>query len=273
MTGDFDLKLDEFRKVVIELNNFQSFTKSLANKFSAYQQSLEDNNIIKKRNEFTGNEWSASINFLIKDYGTGSLSSWENNEFTMNDLRSFELELKNRQYQFLLLHAFEAFEKYLKFAASQIGYNEKNFSPIAFIKHLHKTIPVVSTIIKIRNENNTKFLDELNLLLTFSLIEQLRHQITHANGYANNKEMFIKKRLNRIGRYNNGKPELEYSNYLNSFFGSKKYENLICLIEVKSDNNSFFHHDRLGDLITELASYIMFVHGHINNLISPPKTP
>jgi len=261
MTG-LDSQLDDFKKTIVQINTYKSFTKSLAYKFSIYEQSLEDHNLIRKRSEATDNEWSTIINFRIKDYGTGSFKSLEYNEFTIDHFKLFELELKNRQYQFILLHAFEAFEKYLKFAASQIRYT-KNFSPTAFIQHLHKTIPIISRIIKIRNENDKKFLGEINLLLTFSLIEQLRHQITHANGYAHDKDIFIKKCLNRIGRYNEGKPKLEYTDYINNFFGSRKYENLICLIEVKDNLKPFTYYDRLGDLIEELVSYILFINDHI----------
>lgn len=264
MTG-LDSQLDDFKKTIVQINTYKSFTKSLANKFSVYEQSLEDFNLIKKRSEATNNEWSTSINFRIKDYDTGSFKSLEYNEFTNDHFKSFELELKNRQYQFLLLHAFEAFEKYLKFAASQIGYikNGKSFSPTAFIQRLHVIIPTIPRVIKIRNENDKKLLDEINLLLTFSLIEQLRHQITHANGYAHDKDIFIKKCLDRIGRYNEGKPKLEYTDYINNFFGSRKYENLICLIEVKDNLKPFIYYDRLGDLIQELVSYILFINVYI----------
>lgn len=275
--NDFDQQFEKFKKAMIEINNYQSFTNSLVQRLSVYEQTLEDKNIIKKRSAATDNDWSTSINFLFKNYSTGSLQSLETSEFTINDSKHIELELKNRQYQFLLLNAFEAFEKYLKAAAHHISYkdiqnkNENNFSPTKFIKYLHKTIPVISRIIKIRNKSNAKFLNEMNLLLIFSLIEQLRHQITHASGYANNKDLFIEKCLKRIGHWSNGKPKSEHTDYLNSFFGSNQYENLICLIEVKDNKSSFFYYDRLGDLITELASYVIFIHVHIKQLINQIK--
>jgi hypothetical protein len=273
--ADIDQQLEKFKKAMVKINNYQSFANSLVQRFSAYEQALEDNNIIKKRSEITGNNWSASINFIVKDYSTGTLKSLETSEFTIEDYKGIELELKNRQYQYLLLNAFEVFEQYLKSAASHIRYkyeqDEKCFSPTKFIKYLHNTAPVISRIIKIRNECNAKFLDEMNLFLTFSLIEQLRHQITHASGYANDKDFFIKMCLKRIGRDNKGKPKSEYTDYLNSFFGSKQYENLICLIEVKDNQSSFFYYDRLGELVTELASYVVFVHVHIKHLINQTK--
>jgi hypothetical protein len=270
MSG-FDQQLEEFKAAIIEINNYQSFTDSLVKRLSAYEQLLEDNNLIIKRSEITENDWSSTVNFLFKDYSTGiTLNSLGVSKFIKKDSIRIELELKNRQYQFLLLNAFEAFEQYLKGAELFIenkpkNDKKKNFSPTKFIVNLHKTIPVISTIIKFRNESNPKFLDEVDLLLTFSLIEQLRHQITHSGGYANNKSLFIKKCLERIGRYNSGKPKSEYTDYLNSFFGTNKYENLICLIEMRDKENPFYYYDRLGDLIKELVSYIIFIHGYIKS--------
>lgn len=264
---DIDLQLEKFKKAMIEIYNYQSFTHSVVQKLSVYERELEDNNIIKKRSE---NEWSKSINFLFKDYGSGQLKSLAFNEFTIGDFKGIELELKNRQYQLLLLNAFEAFEKYLKCAKLCITTHSSKqktepFSPTKFIINLHKTIPVISTIIKFRNENNPNFIDEINLFLTFSLIEQLRHQITHTSGYAEDKPIFIKNCLERIGRYSNGKPKSEYTDYLNSFFGTEQYENLICLIEIRDKENTFYYYDRLGDLIRELASYVIFIHGYIKS--------
>ena len=273
-----DQQLEVFKKAMIEINNYQSFTNSLVQKLSAYEQELENKNIIRKRSEITQEEWSNYINFLFKDYSTGQLNSLALSKFTINDFKRIELELKNRQYQFLLLNAFEAFEQYLKIAKLSISGNSgektgKSFSPTQFITTLHKTIPTIPRIIKIRNESDNKFLDEINLLLTFSLIEQLRHQIAHSSGYADNKSLFIEKCLKRIGRYNNGKPKSEYKDFLNSFFGNNQYENLICLTEIRDNQNPFFYYDRLGDLVKELASYIFFAHLYIKDISTPSSVP
>ncbi len=268
--NDIEQQFEVFKKAIIEINNYKSFTKSIAEKISGYQQILEDNNLIKKRSEMSDSDFSSMINFLYKNYGKGQLESLETNHFTLKDFNRIELELKNRQYQLLLLNAFEAFEQYLKCAKFLINNtpehkDSKCFSSIKFIMKLHETIPTIPTIIKFRNESNAEFLDEVNLLLTFSIIEQLRHQIAHTSGYADDKPIFIKKCLERIGRYNNSKPKSEYTDYLNSFFGRNQYENLICLIEIRDEQNLHYYYDRLGDLIKELASYIIFIHGYIKS--------
>ena len=69
--NDLDQQLEKFKKAMIEINNYQSFTNSLVQRLSAYERLLEDNNLIKKRSEITENDWSSSVNFLFKDYSTG----------------------------------------------------------------------------------------------------------------------------------------------------------------------------------------------------------
>lgn len=46
--NDLDQQLEKFKKAMIEINNYQSFTNSLVQRLSAYERLLEDNNLIKK---------------------------------------------------------------------------------------------------------------------------------------------------------------------------------------------------------------------------------
>lgn len=264
--AELDKQLEEFKKTIIQTNNYKSFASSLFQQLSIYEKTLEDNNITKRRNDENKNDWSTSVNFLYKDYSRGQTNSLELSSFTIDDSMLIRHELKNRLYQLLLLNTYEAFEKYLKSAGNHTNFEvKKDFSSTKFIKWLHEKIPVVSRIIKIRHENNSNFLDEVYLLLTFSIVEQLRHQIAHSYGYAKDKSTFIKECLKRIGRDNEGKAKSEYIDYLNIYFGNKEYENLICLIEIYDQKNPAFYYDRLSDLIVELASYVFFIHGHIKN--------
>lgn len=266
--NNLDQQFQRFKKVMIDINNYQSFTRSLSNKLSTYKQELEKNNIIKKRSDMTENDWSSHINFSFKDYSTGQIKSLETSKFKIEDSERIELELINRQYQFMLLNAFEAFESYLKSANIFLNKleNENGFSSTKFIVKLHKAIPALSLIIKIRSESDSsRFLTELDLFLTFGLIEQLRHQIAHTSGYAEDKPKFIDFWLRRIGSYRNGQIELEAMNILDYFFGVNEYKNWICLTDVRDKENAFRYDDRLGTLIEELTSYTIFIHAHIKS--------
>lgn len=266
--NDIDQQLESLKKTMIEIDNYQSFTNSLFKNLAHKTKLLEDNNIIMKRSDWTEHTFSATHILLFKDYTNGTLAPLKTSHFNINDSDRIEAEIKNRIYQLLLLNAFEAFEAYLKNANLLLNKleNVNGFSPTKFIVKLHNTIPVVSLIIKIRNESDSsRFLDELNLFLTFSLIEQLRHQITHTSGYAKNKSDFIDKWLRRIGSYRNGRIESEAMNYLDYYFGANEYENWVCLTEVSDKDSQFRYDDRLGALVRELTSYIIFIHMHIKS--------
>lgn len=266
--NDIDQQLESLKKTMIEIYNYQSFTNSLFKNLAYKTKLLEDKNIIMKRSDWTEHTFSATHILLFKDYTNGTLAPLKTSHFNIDNADRIEAEIKNRIYQSLLLDAFEAFESYLKNANIFINIlkNVRGFSPTKFIVKLHMAIPVVSNIIKLRAESDpSRFSNELNLLLTFSLIEQLRHQIAHTRGYAKNKSEFIDKWLRRIGTYRNSEIESEAMNYLNYFFGTNEYEDWICLTEVQDKESSFRYDDRLGALIRELTSYIIFIHMHIKS--------
>ena len=270
---DLEHHFELFKKEVNNLNSLKSFTNTIRSQHASYKQLLEDNGLITKKDERSDESWSSYQKFLYKNYINGETCSLGTNKFTLKDLYHFELEIKNRQYQFLLLHAFEAFEKYLICAATYAQYIDdeykcRKFTPISFIQHLHSTIPVIPQYIKLRNKNDPNFSDEISLLLTFSLIEKLRHKITHAHGLVNNKPDFIKCCLDSIGRYNNGNPKMEFIDYINSHFGTGPYENLICLIEIQDTNNPHLFHDRLDSLISELTSYVVLINPFIKRYMT-----
>lgn len=263
--SDFDLAFESFKHSIFQLQSYQSFINTIERQRHSHIKQLEDLGEVKKVYETNAEDWTKHQSFIYKNYNNGELNLFGHEDFNRDDFFTFDLELKNRQYQFILLHAFEAFETYLKEAAIAMGYL-KIFKPTKFIQYVHKHIPTIKQIIEIRNQHD-QFLDEINLLLTFSIIEQLRHQITHSSGYAKNKALFIKKCLGRIGRYSDGKPKSEYIEIINLYFGKGKRENEVCLLEIRDKTTMNSSYDRLDYLIRELLSYIIFVHPHIKNSV------
>ncbi len=279
--SNIDLQLESFKNAMIEIDIYQNFTKSLFEKLNYKNKLLEDNNIVTKRSEWTKDAYSSTHILFFKEYTNGSLAPLKTSHFNIDDSVRIESEIKNRIYQLLLLNTFEAFESYLKHVNISLIKleNERGFSPTKFIVKLHKAIPILSNIIKVRAESDpSRFKNELNLILTFAFIEQLRHQITHSSGYAKDKSEFIDLWLRRIGTYRNGQIESEAMNFLDYFFGANEYENWICLTEVRDKENQFRSDDRLGALTRELTSYIIFIHEHIKlhiatNLANPFAAP
>lgn len=147
---------------------------------------------------------------------------------------------------------------------------KKKGRPRTTLKQIHKKIPSIDKYLSIRNTQNKHKTDYFFMI---TLIENLRHNIVHENGYVKNKEAFIKKFLCELGRYNNGKPNKIDLDNINTFFGINKYEKLIALLELydsNSKNNEYF--DRFNFLIKILMSYALLIrnlaYNHLANKVN-----
>lgn len=102
---------------------------------------------------------------------------------------------------------------------------------------------------------------DLNLKFAITLIEKLRHVIVHNAGWTKSKEDFIVAVAKQAGVYNNGNIAKENIEFVNDFFGIDEYENMIALLEVKSEQilplESYVC--RVGILIEILLGYGHFI--------------
>ncbi|SDW16560.1 hypothetical protein [Nitrosomonas communis] len=101
----------------------------------------------------------------------------------------------------------------------------------------------------------------INLSLAISLIEKLRHVIVHKGGKVSNKDNFIKLTLENCGLSNNGKNKQEHIDFINQYFGSGEYENLITLLEIRirEDLPIKIERDVLSILIGYLIGYAFLI--------------
>ncbi len=206
---------------------------------------------------------------------TGHIQPYECKRTLINEKENIIHFHKNKQYQWLLAEAYELFEDYVESLYACCGYTDKSFWQLAdygtisideidgkdyswFLKRardrkggikeilaqFRKKIPELENIEK---NNSTG----LNLRLSISLIENLRHIIVHKNGMVTSKDNFIKKVLSESGLTNNN----DAKNVINSFFGQNEYENLIVLLEQFMLNSPAIsietnrHEHLVGDLI------------------------
>ena len=201
---------------------------------------------------------------------------------------------KNKQYQWLLVEAYEEFEDCLEKLWAYLGcknldswplqdygnvhLNElsgKNFKwfeekaskkqgkPGSIISTLRNKFPKIKEI-----ENNNKL--EINLYLAIKLIEEIRHVIVHKGGVVGNKEDFIEKVLKNCGLFNSGKPQKEYENFIKGFFGDGDYENHIILLEIPTKTNL-----RLGmyvNLFELICGYMMSYIEVIKDILSEKES-
>jgi hypothetical protein len=190
-----------------------------------------------------------------------SIIHYDQNDTTLNSLWNDITYYHNKLYQWQLVSAFEAYEKYLKSlipflnilekidkkgcSASKILARLRNLLPeyeeleLHTIKETPQEIaaqPMMSDVIdetgEIRKEYREQFFKDSNNRFYLALIEKMRHCIVHNNGQIENKEEFLKETLESIGLFNNGNYEKEYQKIVESYFTISGYKNEITLLEI-----------------------------------------
>ena len=268
-----------FKRRVIEIDYLQSTTKNV------YQKTLLELDKKIQTEENYPTKSSHGVNFLLRDIATGTLSHCELNIFSATEEERLVRELYNRQYQILLVDAYEAFKKFLETSYSMLSESNTNFyikkfhnknnelirfESLKFLKKFHSETPEIESIINLRNTQDSKQPDIDMTLFLIALIEKLRHHIVHSQGLIQDKEKFIGDVIKNAGLSSKSTPDQRYRDELNVYLGNEQYLNLICLLEVYVTTNQF--HDRLGGLIRELISYTEFIHGYIaRHFLSYPQ--
>lgn len=225
-------------------------------------------------------------NMAFEDATTGGLVVYDHRELNFADQRLRMILHKNKQYQWLLVEAYEEFEAYLEKVYAFCGakdnslwplkdygnitlpeLSEKDFDwyvsqakskkekPHSILNHFRKQFPDLSNM-EITNHLN------VNLKLTIFMIERMRHFIVHRNGVVNNKNDFIEKVTSKAGF---GNITTEHSNYLKLYFGTGDYQDLILLLELPVSSEIPIHHNRLNGLIKRLMAYAHLLYQYVNN--------
>ena len=206
------------------------------------------------------------------------------------------LNQKNKQYQWLLVDAYEMFEDYLESLYAAIGFLDNNFwsasdfgdisiseikeqdlswfqkqaiakkgTPRSILTRFRKQVKGFETL----ERNNAT---DSDLRLTISLVENLRHVIVHKNGQVGDKDEFIKKILKESCLYKDNKRESNAISNIECFLGNKgKYLNQIILVEQPTFvSGGFSMHINLHEnLVGELAAYAELIKTETIKLMYP----
>jgi len=206
---------------------------------------------------------------------------------------------KNKQYQWLLVEAYEAFEDYIEDVYAYAALLDINLWPcrhfgnISLSELSNKDFNWFRNRVNrikdkdkdnILNQFRNKFNDieeiektnklNVNLRLTLILINNLRHIIVHNGGIVGDKAEFSKKVLKDAGLYNNGKPNKRHVIFINNYFGSEEYDNNIVLLEVRimPEIPIDISINRLDSLTGNLMSYAFLIAQYLQEYKNPTKT-
>lgn len=281
--NSLDIIFDEFKEKIVHINCCQGFTKSIS------KTALKDLKDQYEREKAYGLEIQSSDTMVMfcEDILSGVKVSIGSKEFSIDEYFSIHAKIRNKQYQWLLVEAYEVFESYLKKLYANIGYFDNDFweqkdfgrisiseikncdlnwfiqqmkenkkTPDSILRQIHKKIPVLNIILAHKKKNNPK---EIDYRFMVNLISKLRHIIVHNNGITDKSE-FIKNRLKEIGRNSYGGKNQKYIDIVSWYFGIEQLSNTVCLTEARHPTGKLMYYDRLNDLVEVIASYAMFIH-------------
>lgn len=196
---------------------------------------------------------------------------------------------RNRNFQFLLMEAYEVFEDAVEELYALIGMNDLNFWPLKNIKGISKeelakkdfafflnrsanlkggTISITAQLLKYFNINAS--IDGIPLIQHIVFIEKLRHIIVHKRGRVKNIEAFIDKVAKDCGVYNNGKIPDKLRAFIGFYIGTEKSDNLIVLdpYEISNPFSLRMTHNRFEGLIESLMGCIYLLAINVNKYLS-----
>lgn len=254
-----------------------------------YSKAIEENPFLK--------EHSSSLhNMFFYDAKNGEIRLFAHKKITLEETRNAVFIHKNKQYQWLLVEAYEEFMIFIEGAYAFAGYTDKNIWPLADFGNINlaelenKKIDWFFSQVKNKKEKPQSIFNrfkkvfpeieklevsngvKINFRFVIVLIEHLRHIIVHKGGVVSDKNKFIDDVLKKSGLHNNGKPDVKDVDFINSFFGKAvAYQNTVVLLEVRIHQNEpiDFHINIFDMLSGYLVSYAYMVLeilvSHVNN--------
>lgn len=161
----------------------------------------------------------------------------------------------NRQYQWLLVEAYEHFEDFLERTYAAAALSDHGYRPLldygtgqagdiaspSFESLFEKSRskkgkpysllnPLRTKIERIRRIESTNMLN-VNLWFMLHLIEKLRHHIVHTRGDIKSREEFISRLLRSCGLFNNGRSDSVYVDWIDEFLRPVGNRHIVYLLE------------------------------------------
>ncbi|MFZ6767499.1 hypothetical protein ACO0LM_10470 [Undibacterium sp. Di26W] len=221
----------------------------------------------------------------------GQLMPYGSSQHNVEDLKLNILLRKNKQFCWLLAETYEAFEDFLEEVYAYLGFTNNetwpmsDFGEITLLELPSKDFEWYQSRVEHKKNKPSSILTRLRLLypelskieaknalginakIYLTLIEKLRHIIVHNHGIVTDKTRFIEKVMKDSALFNNGKYDVAHKEFIESHFGTGKYENLILLLEIKinSDAPINSYHDVFNELSGFLLAYAAYIYEIIKN--------
>lgn len=282
-----------FSAKLTDINFYKSFIESKVKDLK--EKNLEQQKI--KSNIQIDNYFIHSSNYTCYSPYDGIIRVLGNKADTVESrMQTIEYHY-SKQCQWLLVEAYEDYERYLKNLYAYIGYIDNSFwrasdfgnisideiqgKDILWFRNHHnkKTNEILKQIRKkipeiVNTEKITGNELRVPLNLTTIIIEQLRHLIVHSNGITENKREFIEKIIKKSGLFRNERYDPIIFENIDRFFDantiklktiySKKINTLGVKHEVK--------YDGFNDLLSKLGSHTLIIQQEVESYLINKKS-
>lgn len=189
---------------------------------------------------------------------------------------------KNREYQCLIMEAYEYFEDAIENIYAYLGKNDINFWPMSeygnkkyndissldfgfYLGQAEKrkggAISIAKDLIDRFNQNIEYKRVKLKTMIT--VVEKIRHIVVHKGGRVDNKEMFIEKVAKDCGVSVNSEEYKNLTSYIEYFFGGGEYSNIINLTEerIKIHEPIFVEKNRFRAMLNPMLCCVYILYG------------
>lgn len=203
-----------------------------------------------------------------RDIQTNAPIFYDSRERGVNDLTEDLISYRNKQYQWVLVEAFELFEDFVEYCYSECirmnpdGPTTKSKGDLtAKLKMLRTHLPNLG----ISETNNAR---QINYRSAIALVEMLRHIVVHNGGWIKDEAKFFEKLNWRVHKGNAGKHDSGIDNYAKFFLSKGRHGIEVYLLEEADKKPSSTHTDRLSTLLGWLLTYSSCLKDHLSRVSS-----
>lgn len=212
---------------------------------------------------------------------TGELDSFGGSNQTIDECISATIIHKNKQYQWLLAEAYEAFDKFLTHSYVFLGIEQFGVWPLSdygnnrlsdlklmdwnarleLIKNKQSKVTHILTQLRkcfpefAKAETSNAL--QINLKVLVVMCQKFRHHIVHDGGYINDPDHLTKKILDEATII--GKARDAQEGFIRSYMGQHDGRTVVSLLEIASEDSPLSglgaHYDICDQLLKFLVSY------------------
>ncbi|WP_157649619.1 hypothetical protein [Burkholderia ubonensis] len=276
-------KLEKFFNEVATIQHYQRLSDDAAKRFVSELHMREQS--LKNLDTDSQEAFGTSVHvFSFYNPYTGTLHPYSHNKITNQEKARLVYLQKNKQYQWLLVEAYELFEDFIVWIYDHIRGEHPEFrltkdsttTEIPLIE-LKKKIPQIIDNFrkKLKNLKNIEIENKTNtnLRLHLCMIEKFRHVIVHKNGITGDPDSLVDDILKRANLASDKAREPLAREAICHYMGIDDYKGWIVLVEQSIFNygGMSMNINRHENLVNSLLAYALVLSRSLVSQVMPSQ--